>query len=462
MTERPRVLCVEDDDGLRSLMLDIALDSGFEASAAATAEAALVCAADTRVDVLVTDVLLPAMSGIDLMTRMRSLHPGLSVIVISGQATVDMAVTAMKRGALDFLTKPFSPQGLRTLLRLAAARSPAVGAAVDAPAPPILGNSVAMREVLDQIDRIAPFSTSVLIAGETGTGKELVAQRLHAHSPRASKSFVALNCAAVPEQLLEDELFGHVRGAFTGAQDARTGRFEQAHEGTLFLDEIGDMSLPLQAKLLRVLQARQFERLGSNRTIHVDVRVVAATSADLEDRIRTGTFRADLYYRLNVIRLVLPPLRARGDDISLLAQALLDASCTELGLPHKQLAPATLAVLMRYGWPGNVRQLRNAMERAAALTGSATVVLPDDLPVEITHGPRHGPTDTVHAPAPAATRPPSAESMPLDDVLRDLERRLLLDALEKTGGNKVQAARLLGVKRTTFAARLRRARRSDK
>lgn len=428
MTERPRVLCVEDDDGLRSLMLDIALDSGFEASAAATAEAALVCAADTRVDVLVTDVLLPAMSGIDLMTRMRSLHPGLSVIVISGQATVDMAVTAMKRGALDFLTKPFSPQGLRTLLRLAAARSPAVGAAVDAPAPPILGNSVAMREVLDQIDRIAPFSTSVLIAGETGTGKELVAQRLHAHSPRASKSFVALNCAAVPEQLLEDELFGHVRGAFTGASRARAGLFEVADGGTLFLDEIAEMSLGMQTKLLRVLEDGEVHALGSERPRRVDVRVIGATHRDLEERVAAGQFRQDLLYRLNVIRLEVPSLRQRRGDIPLLVRHFLGKHA---GGRSVRISREAVDRLAAFSWPGNIRQLENEIRRALVLADE--VIEPGHLSPDVAAG--------------GAGRVRSENELDLRARVDELEHALVEKALAKTAGNQTRAAELLGLSR---------------
>ncbi len=452
-----RVLCVEDDDELRALILGVAVDSGYDAEAVASAEAALVRAGEARFDVLVTDVLLPAMSGIDLIPRIRQILPSLAVIVTSGQATVDMAVTAMKRGALDFLTKPFLPQNLRALLRVAASRA-VVPEAGHERTPKIRGESAAIRQLLDQTDRVAPFNASVLVVGETGTGKELVARRLHHRSPRATKQFVAINCAAVPEQLLEDELFGHVRGAFTGAQDAREGRFEQAHQGTLFLDEIGEMGLSLQAKLLRVLQERQFERLGSSRTLQVDVRVIAATSADLDQRIRLGSFRADLYYRLNVIRLELPPLRARQTDVALLGQAFLDEFCEQTRLPRKVLAPDTIAALSSYDWPGNVRQLRNAMERAAAMTGTETVVGAADLPCEIVRGPT---MPASRPPMPAGPRAAAVDLVPLDAVLKDVERRLLLDALEKTGGNKLQAARLLGVKRTTFAARLRRAQLAD-
>jgi DNA-binding NtrC family response regulator len=454
-----RVLCVEDDDQLRALMVAIATDAGFDVVAADTAEAALERLTVSHFDVLVTDVRLPAMSGIDLIPRARQIHPALAVIVTSGQATVDMAVAAMKRGALDFLTKPFKAGSLRTLLRVAASRAMPSAAVSDA-GREILGESPAILQLLEQTDRVAPFNVPVLVVGETGTGKELVARRLHARSARLSKPLVALNCAAVPEQLLEDELFGHVKGAFTGAQEAREGRFEQAHEGTLFLDEIGDMALPLQAKLLRVLQEQEFERLGSSRTVEVDVRVVAATSADLDERIRAGTFRPDLYYRLNVVRLDLPPLRARNSDIPLLAQAFLDEFCVRSGLPRKELSREAATALTDYDWPGNVRQLRNAMERAAVMTGTAPAVHVAHLPCEVTDCGRTA-NASFHLPSFVPTVAPVSDKLPLDTLLRNVERQLLLDALERTGGNKLRAAQLLGVKRTTFNARLRRAQAGD-
>jgi DNA-binding NtrC family response regulator len=317
----------------------------------------------------------------------------------------------------------------------------------------MVAESAEMRTALAEIDTIAPFNTSVLITGETGTGKELAARRLHARSRRSHSPFVALNCAAVPESLLEDELFGHVRGAFTGAGEDRAGRFEQADGGTLFLDEIGDMPPSLQAKLLRVLQEREFERLGAARTVRVDVRVVAATSADLEQRIRQGLFRLDLYYRLNVVRIDLPPLRQRPADVPAIADAVLGRFCREAGLPSKTLAAETVATLMAYDWPGNVRQLRNTLERAAAMSGAADTIYPEDLPAEVRRSAVQPPDQPADTTTVCESRP---DGVPLDAVLENVERRLLLDALRRTNGNKLQAARSLGIKRTTFAARLKR------
>jgi DNA-binding NtrC family response regulator len=298
------------------------------------------------------------------------------------------------------------------------------------------------------------------VTGETGTGKELVARAIHELSPRGGNALVALNCAAIPEQLLEDELFGHVKGAFTGAQSARAGRFEQADGGTLFLDEIGDMSLPLQSKLLRVLQEREFEKLGSSRTVKVDVRVVAATSADLQRRIDEGTFRPDLYYRLNVVHLRLPPLRERREDIRPLAEHLLAKFCAGVGLPSKSVSEEVWDALAAYRWPGNVRQIQNAVERAAVLTGSAPEINLQDLPEEVREA---AASDGAHGDAMAVGLKPGRRPTALPDsgvnfdaVVTKVERDLLLQSLAKAGGNKMRAAQLLGMKRTTFVEKLKR------
>ena len=285
----------------------------------------------------------------------------------------------------------------------------------------------------------------------------MIARAIHHESARKSSALVALNCAAVPEQLLEDELFGHVKGAFTGAQNAREGRFEQANGGTLFIDEIGDMSLPLQSKLLRVLQEREFEKLGSTRTVKVDVRIVAATSADLEKRIEDGSFRSDLFYRLNVVHLRLPPLRERADDIEPLAKLLLKRFCENSGLPSKTIADEVWPVLQSYRWPGNVRQLQNAMERAAALSGAATAITLKDLPEEVRGGATTGVSPAVRSElGTAPDRSIPEEGLNFDAVVTEVERELLLQSLNKSGGNKMRAAKLLNMKRTTFVEKLKR------
>jgi DNA-binding NtrC family response regulator len=369
----------------------------------------------------------------------------------------------MKRGATDFITKPFELDGLLGTIRVAAERAARTRAVTQGGASTGTGNLIAaapvMQRLLEQVRAIAPFQTTVLVTGETGTGKEMVARAIHNFSPRSEKALVALNCAAVPEQLLEDELFGHVKGAFTGAQSARDGRFEQADGGTLFLDEIGDMSLPLQSKLLRILQEREFEKLGSSRTVKVDVRVVAATSADLQRRIDEGTFRPDLYYRLNVVHLRLPPLRERREDIRPLAEHLLAKFCAGVGLPPKTISEEAWDAFAVYRWPGNVRQLQNAVERGAVLTGAGVELNLQDLPEEVRAASALGAYGTASPSGPGPKRrPPDMpdDGVNFDAVVTKVERDLLLQSLAKSGGNKMRAAQLLGMKRTTFVEKLKR------
>jgi DNA-binding NtrC family response regulator len=455
-----KILFVEDDARLRDVLLEAAAMEEYDARGVPTAEEAVGLLRDEPFDVLVTDVTLPGMSGLELLRHCARLRPGILPIVITAYGTVDVAVEAMKRGAADFITKPFELDGLLGTIRVAAERAlrarSAAGGAAGGAAGSIIAEAPSMRKLLEQVRAIAPYQTTVLVTGETGTGKEMVARAIHDLSPRGPKALVALNCAAVPEQLLEDELFGHVKGAFTGAQSAREGRFERADGGTLFLDEVGDMSLPLQAKLLRVLQEREFEKLGSSRTLKVDVRVVAATSADLQRRIDEGTFRPDLFYRLNVVHLRLPSLRERREDIRPLAEHLLAKFCAGVGLPPKSLTEEAWAALAAYRWPGNVRQLQNAVERAAALTGAAAEIALQDLPEEVREA---ASADGAHGPG--ATVTPKALAIPdggvnLDEVVTKVERELMLQSLAKAGGNKMRAAQMLGMKRTTFVEKLKR------
>ena len=459
-----KILFVEDDERLRDVLLEAAAMEEYDARGVSSAEAAVELLRDEPFEVMVTDVTLPGMSGLDLLRHCRRLRPDILPIVITAYGTVDIAVEAMKRGATDFITKPFALDGLLGTIRVAAERAARTRAVAQSGAGETAGAVIAaapeMQRLLEQVRIIAPFQTTVLVTGETGTGKEVIARTIHNLSPRNGKPLVALNCAAVPEQLLEDELFGHVKGAFTGAQGARVGRFEQAEGGTLFLDEIGDMSLPLQSKLLRVLQEREFERLGSSRTVKVDVRVVAATSADLQRRIDEGSFRPDLYYRLNVVHLRLPPLRERPEDIRPLAEHLLGKFCAGAGLPPKTMSEAAWGALAAYRWPGNVRQLQNAVERAAVLTGATTEIQPQDLPEEVREALA---AEGAHGSAHVAGRGPAQPSPDIPDaginfdaVVTRVERDLLLQSLAKAGGNKMRAAQLLGMKRTTFVEKLKR------
>jgi DNA-binding NtrC family response regulator len=455
-----RILFVEDDEHIRELLLEAAASEGYQAEGVVSAEAALELLAQSSYDIIVTDLTLPRMSGLELLQHCQRLSPGIITIVITGHGTIDVAVEAMKRGATDFLTKPFELDTLLSTVSVAAERVSRQALSASGKGLSGIGliaQSPAMTMLLDQVAAIAPFNTTVLVTGETGTGKEIITRSIHEQSPRRARPLIALNCAAVPEQLLEDELFGHVKGAFTGALTPRKGRFEQADGGTLFLDEIGDMSLSLQSKLLRVLQEREFEKLGSAGTIKVDVRIIAATSTNLEQNIADGSFRSDLYYRLNVVHLRLPLLRERTEDIRPLAEHLLARFCASAGLPAKTIDDEVWNVLMSYHWPGNVRQLQNAMERAAALSGASSVIRLNDLPEEVRDEAASGLTAGAAAGNVGSTSTSIPdEGLSFDEVVNKVERELLLQSLNKTGGNKLRAAKLLNMKRTTFIEKLKR------
>ena len=373
---------------------------------------------------------------------------------MTGEGGVPDAVEAIKRGAIDFLTKPFQLSRLSELLRHSLADgAPARAAAqpetpvVARPHERIIGTSKEMQRIFATIDRVALMNSTVLIHGETGTGKELIARTIHENSSRRNQPFVAFNAAAIPEGLVEAELFGHVKGAFTGAVASRMGRFETAHKGTLFIDEVASMSLALQAKLLRALQEREIERVGESKPFKFDIRLMAATNTDLRKLVKEGTFREDLYYRLNVVPVVLPPLRARREDIAPLAQHFVRQSCKSNGLAPRTLTQAALRALMDYSWPGNIRQLENAVEHAVAMTGSDTEIIPATLPQDIVNPDR----GTL---LPAVTIPD--EGINFTSIVSQLERDLILQCLEKTGGNKRQAARLLNLSRTTLIDKLHR------
>src|SRR6188508_2170150 len=385
------LLLVDDEAALREAIAERLADHGFVVEQAASGEQALARLADFAFDIIITDLRLPGVDGRAVLDAALERYPDIIAIVITGFGTVKDAVDAIKQGAADFITKPFQFDALLHVLgsALEQRRLRAENAYLRSQLEQryridgLVGTSRVMRDLYHLLETVAPTSSTVLIAGETGTGKELAARALHHNSPRRANRFVALNCSAIPETLLEAELFGHVRGAFTGAVGARQGRFEQAHKGTLFLDEVGTMSPALQAKLLRVLQEREFERVGDSHTIKIDVRVIAATHSDLDRMVADGSFRQDLFYRLNVIPVKLPPLRDRRDDIPLLVQHFLQKLCADLGRETVTVSQDGMRRLMAYHWPGNVRQLENAIERAVAFSAGRSHIDLIDLPAEV-------------------------------------------------------------------------------
>ncbi len=431
-------------------------DHGYEVVQAESGEAALEALAEFAFDIVVTDLRLPGIDGTAVIEAAVERYPEIIGIVITGYGTVRDAVEVIKRGAADFVTKPFQFDELRHALdgAIEQRRLKSENAWLREQLQQrysfegIVGRSRAMRDLFQTLETVARTASTILITGETGTGKEVVARAIHHASPRRGQRFVALNCSAIPENLLEAEIFGHVRGAFTGAIGTRQGRLEQAHRGTLFLDEVGTMSMSLQMKLLRVLQEREFERVGDNQTIKVDVRVIAATNADLGRMVAEGGFREDLYYRLNVIPVTLPPLRDRREDIPLLVQHFLQKFCSEAGRPVMTVSQAAMRPLMTYAWPGNVRQLENAMERAVALSGSRTQIEIGDLPPDIQQASDAG--DLI----PGLALPD--DGLDFDAFISRIEHEVIRRALERTGGNKAAAASVLNLKRTTLVEKLKR------
>ena len=452
---QPTVLVVEDDPELRPLIVESLEASGFAAAEACDSADARSRLEGFAYDCLVVDLGLPDGDGMQVLSEAIERYPAIRAVVVTGFGGVEEAVKAIRLGAVDFLIKPFQLSQIARGLRQAIdqRRLQEENAELRAQLKDrfrfdsIIGQHSSMRALFSRLEMVAPMNSTVLINGETGTGKELIARTIHHNSPRAEARFVAFNAAAIPEGLAEAELFGHTKGAFTGAVSARVGRFELAQHGTLFIDEVTSMSLPLQAKLLRALQEREVERVGDSRPMSLDIRVIAAANTDLRKMVKAGTFREDLYYRLNVIPLTLPPLRQRREDISLLAQHFVRQSCEENGLPLKQLTQEALRVLMAYDWPGNIRQLENAIEHAVAMSGHHTEIRAETLPMDVREGmDRPGLTD-LSIPD---------EGLNFTSVVSQLERELILRCLEKTGGNKRQAARLLQLSRTTFIDKLQR------
>ena len=448
------LLIVDDEKGLREAIAERLADHGFVVEQADRGEAALERLSEFAFDILITDLRLPGIDGRQLLEAALERYPDLIAIVITGYGTVKDAVEAIKQGASDFITKPFQFDALLHVLNsaLEQRRLRSENAYLRSQLEQryridgLVGTSRVMRDLYHLLETVAATSSTVLISGETGTGKELAARAIHHGSPRRANRFVALNCSAIPETLLEAELFGHVRGAFTGAVGTRQGRLEQAHKGTLFLDEVGTMSPALQAKLLRVLQEREFERVGDSHTIKIDVRVIAATHSDLAKMVGDGSFRQDLFYRLNVIPVKLPPLRDRRDDIPLLVQHFLQKLCVDLGRGTVTVSQEAMRRLMAYSWPGNVRQLENVVERALTFSQGRPQIDVADLAPEV---------QQADAPVSNDVWLPD-DGVDFEAYIGGVELALIRRSLERTHGNKRQAARLLNLKRTTLIEKLKR------
>ncbi len=447
-----RILVVDDEASQRELIGGFLRKQGHEVLLAGGGAEALARVRETRVDLILSDFKMPGMSGLEVLRGVKAVNPEIPFVLVTAYGTVETAVQAMREGAADYLTKPLDLDEL--LLRIgrvsdqvrlrSEVRELQAHLVERHRLEGIVGESGRMQEVLALVRRVAPSDATVLIRGESGTGKELIARAIHFNSRRAAGPLVTLNCAALPEQLLESELFGHERGAFTGAVAQRKGRFELAHGGSIFLDEIGDLSPALQVKLLRVLQERQFERLGGSRTLTVDVRILAATHRDLEQAMRDGAFREDLYYRLNVVTIQIPPLRERREDIPPLLDHFLQTFAEKNQREIRGLTAAARDALLRYDYPGNVRELENIVERAVLLSRGRVIDV-EDLPVALRPGERD-PTEPGGMGAPR----------PLPDLLASIERQAIRAALERHDGVQTQAARELGISERVLRYKMRK------
>lgn len=462
---KERVLIVDDDESVRWVLKRSLEKEGYEVCLAKDAEEAMVRIEEGDVVAALVDIRMPGMSGLDALEKIHSEDESISVIIMTAQATMQNAVEAMRRGAFDYITKPFDLDKVNLLVKKAidVRRLNIEVSALRAEVREkyeggLIGNTPAMQEIYKTIGRVAESDATVLIQGESGTGKELVARAIHFHSRRAGMPFVAVNSAAIPSELLESELFGHEKGAFTGAISRKIGKFEAAFGGTIFLDEIGDMSLALQGKLLRVLQEKEFERVGGTETIKTDVRVIAATHRNLEKAVRDKRFREDLFYRLNVIQINIPPLRKRKDDIIPLAEHFLQKYQPN-GVRKKVLTPETMKLLQAYDWPGNVRELENAIQRAVTLS-QGDKIFPDALPPQIfTPGRGAGITFESFIEEKLADLVDRMGGLDQGDiysmVLKRVEKPLITLVLKKTDGNQLRAASLLGINRNTLRKKMK-------
>lgn len=465
-----RILVADDEESMRWVLSKALKRKGFSVDLAKDGDEALRMIQSSNYDLAILDIKMPGLTGLDLLDQIRELRNELLVVIMTAEASMKNAVEAMKRGAYDYITKPFDLDVIDAIIeKIDKAREMTSQVSLLKEElkdryqleKTIIGNSQAMREIYKTIGKVAPSDITVLIQGESGTGKELIARAIHFNSKRLGKPFIAINCAAIPKELLESELFGFEKGAFTGAVERKLGKFEQANGGTIFLDEIGDMPLDLQAKILRVLQEKEITRTGGNQSISIDTRIVAATNQDLEDQVREKAFREDLFYRLNVVPIHLVALRERKEDIPLLVEYFLKKSCSEMELPQKQCTPDSLALLSSYNWPGNVRELENTIKRAVILS-SDPLLTNDDFSGLKSHIASPARSEELSLEALVEMKLRSSlgnlEKMESGDlysfILEQMERPLIRFVLEKTRGNQVKAAEILGINRNTLRKKI--------
>jgi len=449
-----RILIVEDDHAVRAVLETLLKEAGYEIKAVSDGPQAIQLAKDTAFHLYLIDLRLPSMSGIDVLKEIRKINSQAICVVLTAYATIELSVKAMKAGAFDFISKPFQVDVVLSLVKnaLEFSRLKHENHLLQQMVRDkyryqnMIGNSPVMQKVYDLIERVADSDSTALILGESGTGKEIVAKTIHFNSARKNKPLIPVNCGAIPDALLESELFGHEKGAFTGATSSRTGRFELAHGGTIFFDEVGEMPIGLQVKLLRVLQEREFERVGGTRSIHVDVRIIAATNQDLEEAVREKRFREDLYYRLNVIPILIPPLRERKEDIPLLIDHFLRKYNERKKHQVEGISPEAQKILMNYRWPGNIRELENLIERMIVLKNGGIITI-EDIPQKIIQPAHRDHLFQFELPE---------GGINFSNVVTEFENKILDQAMSKANGVKNRAAQLLNMNRTTLVERLKR------